>query len=87
MASGNHQARLKVFIIDVLPLLWSVNKTITVSSSKFSPPSELLDEIEKLVQKYPGVELAPVEYEADYTLTACRPSVSGAPPLKKSKKG
>ena len=25
-ASGNHQARLKVFIIDVLPLLWSVHK-------------------------------------------------------------
>ena len=49
------------------------------------PPSELLGEIKKLVSKYPGVELAPVEFESGYT--SCRPSIPQAPPQKKLKKG
>ena len=56
------------------------------------PPSELLRDIEEVVRRYPGVELAPMELEQwKEVSTSCsrtRPlGLRAAPPQKKSKKG
>ena len=55
------------------------------------PPNELLRDIEEVVRRYPGVELAPVELEQwKEVSTSCsrtRPPGLRAAPQKKSKKG